>query len=192
MKANHLFVCFFAFVCANASAQQYGAFRIPNGQPSSITIAPDARSAAMGEAGVALSADANATYWNPAKLAVADQAAGMSASYSPWLRSLADDYWLGYASGYKKIGSRQALGASVRYFSYETAYASGNFFQSSDMVLSGMYSRALSPNFSMGLTLKYISSNVGSVIVNGQQLHRGTSVAADITSRLQVIKQVRI
>ena len=33
-----------------------------------LTISPDARHAALGDAGVASSADANGAYWNPAKM----------------------------------------------------------------------------------------------------------------------------
>ena len=39
-----------------------------------LTISPDARHAALGDAGVATSADANAAYWTPAKLAYIDKA----------------------------------------------------------------------------------------------------------------------
>jgi hypothetical protein len=98
-----MIACFSIIACSESVAQQYSSVRIPIGEPSSLTFAPDARSAAMGEAGVALSADANATYWNPAKLAVADREMGVSASYTPWLASLTDGSWLGYASAYFRM-----------------------------------------------------------------------------------------
>ncbi len=44
---------------------------IPTAVPF-LLITPDSRSGAMGEAGVALSPDADATYWNPAKLAFSE------------------------------------------------------------------------------------------------------------------------
>jgi hypothetical protein len=34
-----------------------------------LNITPDSRSGAMGEAGVAISPDVNANFWNPSKLA---------------------------------------------------------------------------------------------------------------------------
>ena len=37
-----------------------------------LTISPDARSAAMGDVGCAISADVNSTYWNGSKLAFID------------------------------------------------------------------------------------------------------------------------
>ena len=42
-----------------------------------LKIAPDARSGAMGDVGIALSDDVNSTYWNPAKLAFAKKDMGV-------------------------------------------------------------------------------------------------------------------
>ena len=39
-----------------------------------LSISPDARHAALGDAGVATSPDANSTYWNAAKLVFIDKA----------------------------------------------------------------------------------------------------------------------
>jgi hypothetical protein len=50
-----------------------------------LNITPDSRSGAMGDAGVALSPDVNANYWNPAKLAFLENNNDISLSYSPWL-----------------------------------------------------------------------------------------------------------
>ena len=50
-----------------------------------LTIAPDARSGAMGDVGVAISPDANSTHWNPAKLTFASYDYAASLSYTPWL-----------------------------------------------------------------------------------------------------------
>ncbi|NIJ54770.1 type IX secretion system outer membrane channel protein PorV [Dyadobacter arcticus] len=188
MKATPLFVCFLALACVNAFAQ-YGGSRIPNGEPSSLNFTPDARSAALGEAGVALNADANATYWNPAKLAFAERDFGAAASYTPWLSSLVEDMWLGYASAYKKLGEKQAIGASVKYFNSKIFYATGNSKNGSDIAVSGMYSRHLGQNFSMGFTLKYISSNIGTGVINMIALKPGHAAAADLSAYYH--KQVR-
>src|SRR6478735_10422123 len=53
-----------------------------------LTVSPDARSAGMGDAGVAISPDANSAYWNPAKLGFIEQDVTVGLSYSPWLRRL--------------------------------------------------------------------------------------------------------
>ena len=65
-----------------------------------LLISPDSRSGAMGDAGVAISPDANSIHWNPAKLVFIDPSkdVGFSMSYSPWLRALVNDINLAYLS----------------------------------------------------------------------------------------------
>ena len=157
--------------------------RVPTSAIPFLTMAPDARSAAMGEAGVALSADVNAAYWNASRLPYAERDFGATVSYTPWLRNLVDDMWLGYASAYKKLGKGQAVAVSVNYFKHMGI--EGLYTQSSttDIALNGTYARQLGKNFSMGITLKYISSGVGTgVLMNGQQVKPGRMLAGDISA----------
>jgi hypothetical protein len=163
--------------------------RIPHSPLSFLTFAPDARSAAMGEAGVALSPDANSAYWNAAKLPYNSKDFGVTASYTPWLRNIVDDMWLGYLSAYKKIGDKQAVAASINYFNngeLDLRDAVGNslgLFSSREFALNGTYSRQLSKNFSLGLTLKYISSNLaGNAVINGVSLKTARTAAGDISA----------
>ena len=81
-----------------------------------LTISPDSRSGALGDAGVALSPDANANYWNPSKLAFIDDPNSVSLSYSPWLRNLVPDISLSYLSYAHKLDDRNSFGLSLRYF----------------------------------------------------------------------------
>ena len=100
-----------------------------NGQITAVPFllnAPDARTGAMGDAGVALSADANSLSNNPSKLAFIKQGYGFSASYNPWLKSLVADMNLGYLSGFYKISDRNTIGASLRYFSLGKVQLLGN------------------------------------------------------------------
>ena len=53
-----------------------------------LLVAPDSRAGAMGDMGVATSADANSQHHNPAKYVFNDNIFGISISYSPWLRKL--------------------------------------------------------------------------------------------------------
>jgi hypothetical protein len=170
-------------------AQQDSTRRIPASPLSFLTFAPDARSAAMGEAGVALSPDANSAYWNAAKLPYNTKDFGVSISYTPWLRYLVDDMWLGYVSIYKKLGDRQAVAFSANYFNngeLDLRDAVGNnigYFNSREVAFNGTYSRQLGRNFSMGLTLKYISSNLaGNAVVNNVSLSPARVAAGDISA----------
>src|SRR6201995_4868472 len=88
---------------------------IPTAVPF-LNITPDSRSGAMGEAGVAISPDVNANFWNPSKLAFLEDRNAVSLSYSPWLRQLVPDVSLSYLSFAHKLDDRNTLGASMRYF----------------------------------------------------------------------------
>ena len=97
-----------------------------NGQVNTITtgvpflrISPDSRAGGMGDVGVATSPDPNAQYWNVGKIPFSEKKFGLSLTYTPWLKDLVPDIWLGYVSGYVKFGKedRQAVSASLRYFS---------------------------------------------------------------------------
>src|SRR5579863_7015505 len=81
-----------------------------------LTITPDSRAAGMGDAGVATSADANSSYWNPAKLVFIDKGYGFSTSYTPWLAKIINDMKLLYLTGFYKIDRNRAVSASLKYF----------------------------------------------------------------------------
>ena len=71
---------------------------------TTLGIAPDARGGSMGDLGVATDPDVNSQYWNPSKYAFAYSSAGVSVSYTPWLRKLVNDINLAYVAGYWKFG----------------------------------------------------------------------------------------
>ncbi len=155
-----------------------------------LLIATDARAGAMGDAGVATSADANATHWNVGKLAFVNNDVGFSLSYTPWLAKIVNDMSLSYLSGFYKINREQTVGLALSYFnlgSIQFTDIEGNYLQNftpKEFSVAGSYSRLLSEEMSIGVTLKYIHSNltgdfVGSSIqVNNS--HPGHSFAADI------------
>ena len=60
----------------------------------SQTIAPDARGGGLGDIGAATDPDVNSQYWNPAKYPFTISRAGVSLSFTPWLRSLDVDAYL--------------------------------------------------------------------------------------------------
>jgi len=138
-----------------------------------LRITPDARSGGMGDAGVAISADANALHYNASKLVLAEEDFSVSATYTPWLSSLGlNDVYLAYLSGYKKIDDLQAVGASLRYFSLGSIPFTDengealNVGQPNEFEVALAYSRKLSDNFTAGLTGKFIYSNLAA----GQQV----------------------
>jgi Type IX secretion system protein PorV len=154
-----------------------------------LGFSPDARHAALGDAGAAASPDANSAFWNTAQLAFIDKSMGASVSYTPWLADLVNDMAIMHGSFYKKVGKDQVLGLSMTYFNegqieFTTATGqSAGTFQSKEFFIAGSYTRKLTKNFSMGLNLKYINSNlVGAYVVNNTASKPGTSVAGDISA----------
>ncbi|MBJ6110970.1 type IX secretion system outer membrane channel protein PorV [Hymenobacter sp. BT523] len=150
-----------------------------------LTLSPDARASGMGEAGVATSPDANATYFNPGKLGFVPYKYAVSASYSPWLRNITDDMSLSYLSGYGKVGQRSAFGASLMYFDLGTIdYRTGNnlpngSFNPKEYAVSVSYGLQLTDNFGVGISARYIHSNlIGAV--NNNSSDPGNSAAVDL------------
>src|ERR1700759_1316151 len=133
---------------------------IPTAVPF-LLITPDSRSGAMGEAGVAISPDVNANYWNPSKLAFVEDNDLIAASYSPWLRSLVPDVSLSYLAYAHKLDDRNTFGASLRYFnlgSINLTDASQNSlgtYTPNEFSIDGSFARSFGNDFSLGLTLRY-------------------------------------
>jgi len=151
-----------------------------------LTIAPDSRHGSMGDVGAATSPDANAQFWNPSKLAFAEDTFGISLSYTPWLRQLVDDINLAYLSAFYKLDRYQTIAASLRYFSMgdiqltdqngtSLANVSPNEFS-----VDFSYSRKLSDVFSGGVALRYIRSDLSGGI--GTETYQpGQTFATDIS-----------
>lgn len=153
-----------------------------------LMIAPDARAGAMGDAGVSSTPDAFSQHWNPAKYAFIDSDMGFSLSYSPWMRKLVSDINLAYLTGYKKLNDKEAISASLLYFSLGdivftevTGQTIGNY-RPNEFALDFSYSRKLTPTLSGAITARYIHSNLTQgQDVGGQTTKPGNSIAADIS-----------
>ncbi|NII28839.1 type IX secretion system outer membrane channel protein PorV [Pseudoflavitalea sp. X16] len=152
-----------------------------------LRISPDARSGGMGDVGIALSPDANSGFYNLAKIPFATGKAGIGATYTPWLKEIADDVYLATLAGYYKLDENQALSASLRYFSMgDLALVdyNGNKLQTSnprEMAIDVGYSRKLSDKFGIAAALRYIHSNLSTGNMNGVSYKAGNTVAGDLS-----------
>ena len=131
----------------------------------SQTIAPDARSAGMGDVGAATDPDVNSQYWNPAKYPFCISRAGVSLNYTPWLRQLVNDIDLAYVAGYYRIGDYSAVSGSLRYFSLgevSTSYGNENAMTVNpyEMSIDVAYSLMLSETFSIAAAIRWIYSDL--------------------------------
>ena len=137
---------------------------------TSQTIAPDARSAGLGDVGAATDADVYSQFWNPAKYPFAISRAGVGLSYTPWLRQLVNDIGLAYMSGYYRIGDYAAISAGIRYFSlgevstYDGSGGSGSAptltIRPYEMSADVAYSLMLSEKFSIAAGVRWIYSDL--------------------------------
>lgn len=191
-----LLFLFLLFSPGIAAAQQVVSGTNTNGSSNTaittavpfLTIAPDSRSGAMGDAGVALTPDVNASYWNPSKLAFLEDKNALSLSYSPWLRRLVPDVNLAFLSYAHQLDERNTIGASLRYFNLGTIdlrdanSADLGTYHPNEFSIDGSFARKFGDNLSLGLTLRYIHSSLANgAFLGTQQTKPGNAVAADIS-----------
>ncbi|MBR5956773.1 MAG: type IX secretion system outer membrane channel protein PorV [Salinivirgaceae bacterium] len=193
-----ILLSFAALLAATATAQTGANYSDVLGQDDKVNaintavpflrIAPDSRSGAMGDAGLAISPDAYSQIWNSSKLAFVESPYGLSFTYVPWLRELINDMNLAYVSGYYKIDDMQTVGASLRYFSMGNINFTDNggnnigSYSPHELAVDASYNRKLSKNFSLGLAGRFIFSNLtgGQGGQNQEQVESGKSFAVDI------------
>ncbi len=131
-----------------------------------LLVAADARSAGLGDQGVATSPDAFSQQWNPAKYAFIGKEQGFSLSYTPYLTSLVNDISLGQVTYFNRLNDRSAFAVGLRYFGLgeielrQRFDDPANVVKPNELAFDGSYSLKLSESFSMGVTGRYIRSNL--------------------------------
>lgn len=187
-----LFISLFAF-SVNAQVSPTISGQDPNRRVITTAVpflnfAPDSRHSGMGDVGVATSPDANSAHWNAGKLAFIESDMGFSLSYSPWLGKLVPDMSLNYLTGYKRIDEVSAFGIDLRYFnmgSIQLTDGRGNElgeFTPRDIAIGATYSRKLSDNLSLGISARFIHSNLSGNLGSstGNESRPGVSVGTDV------------
>lgn len=165
MKAyiKHIMMLMLAAIALPAMAQKDNFFNPVTTSVTSQSIAPDARSAGMGDVGAATDPDVVSQYWNPAKYPFNISRAGVAINYTPWLRQLVSDVDLAYVAGYYRIGDYSAVSASLRYFSLGEVQMSNDenlTINPYEMSFDVAYSLMLSENFSLGAAVRWIYSDL--------------------------------
>lgn len=152
-----------------------------------LRVAPDARSSGMGDIGLATSPDASAGFWNIGKVAFNESKGGLVATYSPWLKDIVNDVYLASLSGFYKIDENSALNLGFRYFNLgDIQFTDDN----SNNIGSGRprefgidvgYSRRLSSKLGLGVSLRYINSDLAAGVGSGGYTYKvGSAIAGDI------------
>ena len=138
---------------------------ITTGMPF-LLIAGDARSAGMGDMGVATSVDAFSQQYNSSKYVFSTYKQGFSVSYTPYLSKLVNDIGIGYISYYNRVNERSAFAASLKYFGLgEIEFVQDEFSEPviqkpNELALDVSYALRLSDQFGMSVALRYMRSDL--------------------------------
>jgi hypothetical protein len=185
MNIKHI-IALMAFGISSVGYGQTGKNIVATAVPF-LRVTPDARNSAIGDGGIAASPDLYAIFHNGAKLAFAQDKAGIGANYTPWLGNASDGIYLASLAGYYKPDEHQALSASFRYFSMgdiPLADINGNRIGSSsptEFALDAGYSRKLGKQFSMGLAFRYIHSKLLGGEYNGTSYSAANAFSGDLS-----------
>ena len=131
-----------------------------------LLIATDARAASMGDMGVATSTDAYSQQWNPSKYAFSEAKSGFAVGYTPYLSKLVNDIFIGNITYFNRLNERSAFAASFRYFGLgeielrESEMSEPLIVKPNELTFDVSYSLRLSDQFSMGVALRYLRSDL--------------------------------
>jgi hypothetical protein len=133
-----------------------------------LSIAPDARAAALGDQGVATSSDAFSNHWNPAKYAFVKNDTGAAVSYTPYLSKLVNDIFLADVTYFRAIDERSAWAVGLRYFSLgdiQIGERPEDFInplieRPNEYVFDASYALKLSDKFSMAIQGSFLTSDL--------------------------------
>lgn len=156
-----------------------------------LLIEPGSRPGGMGQAYVAHVDDAFAGYWNPGAMAFnrKTQIAGMHTNWFGDVQGIDDIYleYLGWNQYFDEIGN---IGAHIIFLTYGTQDRTdehGEFlgvFSSYELAVATTYASQVSPNLGLGLTFKFILSDLAPVGTGAEKDHgikgRGISYAFDV------------
>jgi hypothetical protein len=155
-----------------------------------LLIVPDARAGGMGDVGVSTSPDVYSQFHNPAKYAFSEAQFNVGVNYTPWMRELVNDVFLGGFTFANRLNERSAWAASLKYFTLgeiQLTDNSGNEIgkeKPNELAIDGTYAMKLSDTYSMGVTLRYIRSDFALKVENSE-LKTVNSIAVDISGYFQ-------
>ena len=155
-----------------------------------LMISADARASGLGEQGVATSPDAFSQHWNPAKYVFLDNKSGVGVSYTPYLSKLVSDVFLANFNYYNVIDERSSWSTSFKYFSLGDIDILQNpqdipyLENPNEFTLDASYILKLNDNFSLGVTGRYLMSDVKLQSVDSDS-SSASSFAVDISGFYQ-------
>lgn len=158
-------ILFMGFTLWSAQAQE----PINTGVANFLNITSDARGAGMGSAGVALTGNDEAIFYNGAtSLLDENRTGGITYNYTPWMRDFDGGYAFHTAGGFYKLNERSAILAGYRYFNNPKTNITvngqqGGAIRPKEMAFAVGYAYELFTDFALSGTFKYIRSDMGKV-----------------------------
>jgi hypothetical protein len=155
-----------------------------------LLIAPDARAGGLADMGAATSPDANAQHYNAAKNAFGESQWQIGINYTPWLRNLTNDVSLTSAFVTNRIDEKSAWSAGITYFSLgsidltDDSGVSLGSENPNEFAFDGAYSMKLSENFSMGVGLRFIHSDL-TLRIENSEIQTINTFSADLSGYYQ-------
>ena len=155
-----------------------------------LLVAPDARAGGLADMGGATSADANSLQYNAAKYAFSQAQYTIGLNYTPWLRNLTNDVFVGNLNFSQRLDEKSAWATSLTYFSLGTIDLTDDTGQiigsenPNEFALAGAYALKLSEEFSMGVVLRYIRSDYA-LRVENSDLNTVNTFSVDVNGFYQ-------
>lgn len=154
-----------------------GAQRAGTATAQFLKIPVGARASAMGESFVAVANDATALYWNPAGIVQFDRHE-IVVSHTEWLVDVRHQF----IGGVYHLSSEDAVGISVTSVHTDDMpvttevqpKGNGTYFRFSDLAIGATYARKLTPQFSAGVTVRYIEETLDVLKMRGVMVDLGT------------------
>ncbi len=158
-----------------------------------LLITPDARAGGMGDVGVATSPDFNSQHHNPSKIAFSDSQFSVGINFTPWMRELVNDVYLGGISATGKLNERSAWATSIKYFTLGEINLTNDLGEEmgvekpNEFSIDGTYALKLSEAISMGVTLRYIRSDFA-LKIQDSELQAVNTFGIDISAYYESIE----
>ncbi|MFZ1290043.1 MAG: PorV/PorQ family protein, partial [Melioribacteraceae bacterium] len=154
-----------------------------------LKIGAGSRASAMGDAFVAMTDDASATYWNPGGLVLVEKNEAMFQSTS-WMANTSL-YYLAVAVPFGELGT---LGANIYSFNSgdmeETTVqqpdGTGRQFSAGNFSMGLSFARKFTDRFSVGFTVKYISENLSRETASAFAFDIGSVFKTDILNGMRI------
>ena len=142
-----------------------------------LKIGVGGRATAMGDAFIAIADDASALYWNPAGLVFAKQNEVMF-SHNAWFADISQEF----VGGFYKFSESDVVGVSLTALHMDkmpvtdefNPYGTGQFFGFGDIALAVSYSRRMTEQFGVGVTLRYVEETLDVLKMRGVLFDIGT------------------